>query len=38
MGMEGGVGMDEIHVFLELNDRALYLVWSAELYKFLPTL
>lgn len=36
-GMEGSVGLDEIHVFQELNDRALYLVWSAELFKFLPT-
>lgn len=31
------MGLDEIHVFQELNDRALYLVWSAELFKFLPT-
>lgn len=33
----GSVGLNEIHVFQELNDRALYLVWSAELFKFLPT-
>lgn len=32
------MGLDEIHVFQELNDRALYLAWSTELLRFLPTL
>lgn len=38
LGTEGTVGWDEIHVFQELNDRALYPVRFAELYKFPPTL